>query len=423
MIMKFSYLIPIVLCWLAEATAQNPLTLEEAQQAAEQHFPLLHKKLLAAQTEEVQNAAISTAYLPQLNLVGQATYQSAVTTMPYKTPLPGFDVEPLSKDQYKAVLDFSQLIYDGGNTRLRKDLQMWNRKVEELQVDVQIHALKERINQLYLTALMINAQMSQLDLVDNDLKTGIAKVEAQLRGGTAYRSALSVLQAELLKNAQRRIELEGNRQGLMEGLATLTNLPLKATTPLLWPAQPDKVATNITRIELDLLNVQDSLLQAQQQMPTLKSRPSVSAFGQAGYGRPGYDFLKNEFTPYGMVGLRLRWDISSLYTKKKDEEQVAINRKQLEVQRDNFLLQTRSQLAQQAAEIEKWRRISHTDDAIIALRIQVKEAALSQLENGVITSSEYIREVDAAEQARQQAIVHKLRLLQAIITYETKAGK
>jgi len=53
----------------------------------------------------------------------------------------------------------------------------------------------------------------------------------------------------------------------------------------------------------------------------------------------------------------------------------------------------------------------------------VKEAALSQLENGVITSSEYIREVDAAEQARQQAIVHKLRLLQAIITYETKAGK
>jgi outer membrane protein TolC len=259
--------------------------------------------------------------------------------------------------------------------------------------------------------------------VDNDLKTGIAKVEAQLKGGTAYRSALSVLQAELLKNAQRRIELEGSRKGLMDGLAILTNLPLHATTVLQWPKEPAKVATDITRSELILLTVQDSLLQAQQEMPASKSRPSLSAFGQAGYGRPGYDFLKNEFTPYGMIGLRMRWDISSLYTKKKDEEQVAINRKQLEVQRDNFLLQTRSQLAQQAAEIDKWRRISQTDDGIIALRKQVKESALAQLENGVITSSDYIREVDAEEQARQQAIVHKLQLLQAMITYETIAGK
>jgi outer membrane protein TolC len=422
--MKYKILLAVMVTTTAlQAGAQQTLTLAAAQTAAAEHYPLLRKKLLAAQSEQAQTDVISKAYLPQLSFMAQASYQSAVTTMPYKTPLPGFQVDPLSKDQYRAVIDLSQLIYDGGNTRLAKDMQVWNRKVEEQQVDVQLHNLKEKINQLYLGILFADAQSSQLNIAENDLKSAIAKVEAQVQGGTAFKSSLSVLQAELLKNNQRKMELKGTRKGLLDALAWLTNLRLEANTELTWPTAGEIPPQNITRSELALLNTQDSLLQTQLTMTGARTRPTVSAFAQGGYGRPGLDMLKNDFDPYGIAGVRLRWDISSMYTRKKEEEKITINRKLLEVQRDNFLVQTNSQLAQQAAEIEKWKQIAAADDEIINLRKQVKEAALAQLENGVITSSDYIREVDAEEQARQQAAIHKLQLLQARINYETIAGK
>jgi outer membrane protein TolC len=63
------------------------------------------------------------------------------------------------------------------------------------------------------------------------------------------------------------------------------------------------------------------------------------------------------------------------------------------------------------------------DAEIINLRIMVKDAAKAQLENGVITANDYLREVNAEDQARQSLIVHQLQLLQAQINYQTIKGK
>jgi len=57
------------------------------------------------------------------------------------------------------------------------------------------------------------------------------------------------------------------------------------------------------------------------------------------------------------------------------------------------------------------------------LKQQVKEAAKAQLENGVITANDYLREVNAEDQARQSRITHQLQLLQAQINYQTISGK
>ena len=53
----------------------------------------------------------------------------------------------------------------------------------------------------------------------------------------------------------------------------------------------------------------------------------------------------------------------------------------------------------------------------------VKDAAKAQLENGVITANDFLREVNAEDQARQSLIVHQLQLLQAQINYQTIKGK
>jgi outer membrane protein TolC len=53
----------------------------------------------------------------------------------------------------------------------------------------------------------------------------------------------------------------------------------------------------------------------------------------------------------------------------------------------------------------------------------VKEAAIAQLQNGVITANDYLREVNAEDQARQSLISHQIQLLQAEINYQTTLGK
>ena len=54
-----------------------------------------------------------------------------------------------------------------------------------------------------------------------------------------------------------------------------------------------------------------------------------------------------------------------------------------------------------------------TDDEIVLLRNKIKETSLIQLENGVITSADFIREANAENQARQKKSLHEMQLLLA----------
>jgi hypothetical protein len=63
-----------------------------------------------------------------------------------------------------------------------------------------------------------------------------------------------------------------------------------------------------------------------------------------------------------------------------------------------------------------------TDDEIITLRASVKEVSNAQLENGVITVNDFLREVNAEDQARQNKLLHETQLLMAQYNYRTTAG-
>ena len=79
-------------------------------------------------------------------------------------------------------------------------------------------------------------------------------------------------------------------------------------------------------------------------------------------------------------------------------------------------------MKQQQSDIEKLEQLITTDKEIIDIRASVKDAAKAQLENGVITANDYLREINAEDQARQALITHELQLLQATINYKTISG-
>jgi outer membrane protein TolC len=135
------------------------------------------------------------------------------------------------------------------------------------------------------------------------------------------------------------------------------------------------------------------------------------------------NMLTNDFDLYYIGGVRFNWSLSNLYTKKKEKELVEINKRAVDIQKETFLLNTNTQLKQQQSEIDKLNQLVATDNDIISLRQEVKDAAKAQLENGVITANDYLREVNAEDQARQSRITHQLQLLQAQINYQTISGK
>ena len=400
----------------------DKLTLEDAYRQAQTNYPVIRQKDLVRQTAELSISNLSKGNLPQLSFNGQASYQSDVTKVDIKVP--GMTIPTSQKDQYKITADITQVLFDGGTIKEQKVMQQLNAGVEEQKVEVELYKLKERINQIYLGILYLDEQLKQLDLVKQDVQIGIKRVEAQVKNGVAFKSNLNVLKAELPKTNQRVIEIKASRKGYVETLGLFLNQVLDENIELEKPAEEkfSAIQDPIQRPELKLYNNEIKLFEQQNKVIQSKNLPKASLFFQGGYGRPGLNMLDNQFDLFYIGGVKLNWPVSNLYTKKKEKQLVKVNQQIVDTKKETFLLNTNTQLKQQQSDIEKLEQLITTDKEIIDIRASVKDAAKAQLENGVITANDYLREINAEDQARQALITHELQLLQATINYKTISG-
>ena len=406
----------IFLLFIGLINAQETITLEQCYQWSRENYPLIKKQELIKKAEQYTTENALKGWLPQVNITAQATYQNDVTQFPVK--LPNVNVEPLSKDQYKVFADVSQTIYDGGNIRNQKNLAKIQSEVQTIQTEVELDKLKERINQLYFGILQTNKQWTQLQFTKLDIKEGIKKAEAQLKNGVIFRSNLDVLKAELVKIEQKEIELQAIKQNFVQMLSYFIKKNIDENTPL---ETPDKIllTKNNNRSELKLFDAQKQLLETQRKIINTKNTPKLGAFFQGGYGKPGFNMLKNEFDLFYIGGIRLNIPISGFYTQKNDLALLENQSQDIEIQRENFLFNQNFIEIQQRNDLEKIQNLIDKDNELIELRKNIKTASLAQLENGVINTNDYLREVTAEEQAILTKITHEIQYL--LTQYNLKA--
>ncbi len=285
---------------------------------------------------------------------------------------------------------------------------------------------------------MIDEQLKLNELQHNDLQNGVDKSQASVNNGTAFRSSLDELKAEVLLTEQERTELLATRKAYTRMLSLFINRPLDENSTLVAPEPPvptspapgisttlapapapsPAVIPDITRPELALFDLRKRAFDIQERQLHVAYTPKISAFVQGAYGRPTLNFISNDFGFWALGGIRLSWSLSGLYTNKNDKRLLAHDRRDLDLQKETFLLNTRLTLTQQQAEAEKYQALADQDQQIIDLRASVKTAALAQLQNGVITSHDYVTQVNAENQARQNLVLHRIQYLQTL--YETK---
>jgi len=404
----------------SSAIAQQ-LTLTECYEKARQNFPLIKQKDLLASTREYTIANARTGYLPQLTIAGQATYQSDVTKVPIEVP--GFTIKTLPKDQYKIYAEVNQSIYDGGAIKRQNAIAETNAQVEDQKIEIELYKIRERINQIYFGVLLIDEQIAQVDLIRKDLTSSIQKVESSIRNGTAFKTNADILQAEMLKTDQRAIELKASKDAYISMLGIFMGQELNENTTLEKPVDIQAAEDpNITRPEMTLYNYQSQLFTAQQQLNNTKVLPRFGFFVQGGYGRPALNLLKPDFQTYYIGGLRLSWNLSGLYSTKRDKQQLDINLQSVDVQRQSFVFNTKLTLRQQHSDIAKLNDLIEVDQQIIELRAKIKTTAKAQLDNGVITANDYLRELNAEDQARQNLSLHQIQLLMTEYNYLATTG-
>ncbi|MFN8285041.1 MAG: TolC family protein [Chitinophagales bacterium] len=404
----------------ANAQDTSFLTLEQCYQLAEANYPLSKQRSLIELSKNYTISNISKGIYPQLVVSGTATYQSDVTKIDIS--FPGVNIPSPSKDQYKLSAEVSQSLTDFPTNKIQKQISAAQADLQQENLTIELYKLKDRINQLYFGVLMIDEQLKQSDLVKNDINVGVKEMQAAIDNGTGFHSNLDKLNAELLKIIQRDIELKASRKAYTDMLALFINKNITEQTVLQLPASPTD-DDNIKRPELQAFELQRKTSLLQRKLIATKSYPKLNAFFQGGLGKPSpVNMLKDGFAPYYITGLRLNWSPTSLYTFKKEKLQNENERKIIDVQQNTFLFNTQVAVKQQNSEIQKYLDLIKSDEAIIALRESVKKTSAVQLENGVITTNDYLKEVNEENEARQNKILHTMQLLMTQYAQKTTTG-
>jgi len=388
--------------------AADKLTLDECHKLARENYPAIKQFDLIKRAENFTLENANTKYYPQFSINANALYLSDYPTIMGQTPVP--------KDQYHTTLTATQVIWDGGNIEASKKITRAQAAIELQGNEVLMYSLNERVNRLFFGALLMTEAMRQNDILQADIGVAIRQIENRIAGGVANDFDLSLLKVELLKARQNKTAMESVRTSFIRMLSKFVGFEISNPDSLEVPKNIDVRAVVINRPELKYYDERSKLFDAKREAVNAALMPSIGLFGGAGYGRTNFDMASTDFGFYGLVGIQVSISFGDYYTEQNEKLKLVAQKKSVEAERETFLFNTELDLTEKDEEILKFDKLIGEDSEILQLRESIKKAALSRMSNGVITSRDYIKELNAYDLAAQDSIYHKLQKLSAQYT-------
>ncbi len=400
------------------------MTLETCQELAREHYPEVKQYDLIRLTEQYDLSNAARAWLPQLTLSAQATWQNEVPEFPEALSgmlsQAGVTIPGLKKDQYKVGLELNQTIWDGGKSNADKRLAHTEAAEQRAMTDVDLYTLKKRVNELYFGILLLEENLSQTYRTIALLESNLDKMRSLVTNGTALASDADVVEAELLTARQQVTQIEASRTSYRKMLELFIGEPLQGD--LRRPEFEEMATTELARPELALFDARKKTLSAREALIKSSTRPKFGFFAQGYYGYPSMDYfasmMSNEWRWNLLTGIRMSWNFGAYYTKKNSLNKLRTAQQSIDLQRDVFRFETDLQVAQETGDIARLRKTIADDARIVSLRQSVREAAESKLRNGIIDTNDLLQKITDEAAARSAQSVHEIELLKAL--YELK---
>ena len=446
------------------------LTLDSCYKLAKANFPLIQQKGIIDQLEHNAIEGLNKNWLPKLSLYSSAVYQSEVTS--FNVNIPGFAglFPTIPKDQYTNAIELEQIIFDAGQLKQQKALEKLNSENEKLKNEVELYKLVDRVNQMYSGVLLGRANLKTLRLYQENLQNRRVLVGAAVNNGLLLESNWDELEVETLKTEQQVIEAKEGLKALYASMKLLTNVAMDDSThfALIPLGGSDNVGNDgakglngdkagakglngdkadakglngdkadakglngdkagakgdgFSRPELKMFDTQKNILDARKSLSNKLAMPQLAFIGEGVYGRPGYDFLSVDPHFFGKVGVTLKWNISALYSLNNEKQKYELGKSSVDVQQQLFILNIKTALEDQAAHVNSLQQMIDSDKAISAKRHNITLSAASQLENGSLTTADYLIQLNAEMQALLNQQIHEIKLMNAITTYQTTKG-
>jgi len=287
---------------------------------------------------------------------------------------------------------------------------------------VEIYQLNGLVDAYFFNLLIISQNEKVLSSQLEVLSQQIIKLNNAFKQGAARQKDYEKLLAEKIMMQQKQIELVSKRESVIDILSVITG---KKLNPNAEPDLPElKKLDNIlnNRPEYKLFELQQKQLFASDQLLTSSRNPLFFGFGQAGYGRPGLNMLSNNFDPYYMVGVGLSWRVIDWQNSSRNKKINAFQREVVGTIQSDFEQKQQMQLADAAKQISNLKLLIVSDEELVELRKKISARAASELEIGVVTSADYLSDLNAETVARINYETHKIQLVQATLNYNNILG-
>jgi outer membrane protein TolC len=418
--LKIASLIVVGILFPQTLRSQETISLQQCFEKTLQNHPSGLQKEHLEKVNQLNQDVIASTWLPQLGLNGMATYQSDVTQIDIS--IPGMDLPGPSHDQYRMTIEARQLIYDGGTSKHRQALRETSHAADIQEVEVQLYQLLEQVNRHYFQQFILEENLNILDLNLSEINQRISTISSAIDNGALLPSSKWVLEAEILKLEQARTDLLLTIKSNREILEVLIGESLDDKILNLPSGLKINNNNGINRPELKLFALQKEKVSSASLLTSTSNMPKVSSFVQAGYGKPGLNMLSDQFNFYYMAGISLSWNLWD-WQKNHKEQQVQ------QVQAE--MINTRQQVFEQnisiagnsiITRISQLEEAMKKDEQIIQLHEMIVGSAGSQLQNGVINSTEYLHQLNALAKARIEHQTHKIRWIQTIAEYNILTG-
>lgn len=428
--------VAFLLTGMAYGQLPDTLDLIQCHEMAVNRHPAARQTGLLNSASDLERKKLNANYLPQVQINGQASYQSDVPQVDVEIPPfyipPPIDMQvspsPLEtpvppKDQYKVTMDVYQVIYDGGITGKRKELELASYEMEKKQVEVALHKLKENVNSVYFSIILMQENEKLLHVLLENLNNKLKDVNAAVEHGVSLPTDRDVLRAEIIRVEQQLEEMHIQRIAFIQILSELISEEIPAGIKLALPGNMiSATAYSPQRAELEIYELQGNILEDSKDLVTGSWRPKLSGFGQVGYGNPGLNVLKDEWTPFYIVGARMSWQVWNWNQNKKEKQILGLRQEMVMHERETFDKNLNVALEQHLADMRKYENMIERDAEVIELRENIAKTASSQYDNGVITSSDYVGRLNEEAQARLNMEVHRVKLAKAQVDYLTSLG-
>lgn len=390
--------------------------------AAEKHSILTGQPFLYRQQHALKLAQIDAGRKPELTLNSRASMQTENVDLGIDNPL--FQSPDLPLFQFRLTADAAYTLYDGGMHLAQREQEQAALRVQEQAVAVELNKLHERINQPFFSILLLRKKIQILESSRKDLLARSQTLEGAVKAGARLQSDVERLHIQITRldadidKARYDIRAMFRILGALTGESydDQTELRIPDLTAFQWQSSPERPELQLFQLQQDQTLVAEQLLAA-------RRKPKAGAFLQTGIGYPNpLNFFEDQLSPFAVAGIQISWKILDWDQTRRDRDLLKLQRELIENQKAHFIQQLNTLDGKYQEDAAGLEALIRRQEGIAQRQERILTESAAQLELGTLSATDYLSELNAAQQTQLQLEAYRLQIQQLKIDFLTLKG-